>query len=85
MYAFETVVATGREAEEVTSAYYAFLRARRAPSEAAAGVRTEILGTERRCTVTLWSEEAHHEFRGYLNRFKLPTPLPLTPRYGPQI
>ncbi len=83
MYAFETVVTNGDEAERVTSAYYAFLSSRAAPPDAAAGVRTEVLGLERRCTVTLWSEEAYREFRGYLNRLELPKPLALTPRFGP--
>jgi hypothetical protein len=83
MYAFETVVAVGREAEQVTTAFYRFLELKGVPRDADVSVHTEILGAQQRCVITLWSEEAGRDFRNYLNRFQLPQPLGLARRFGP--
>jgi hypothetical protein len=83
MYAFETVVAAGHEAEQLTTAFYRFLEINGVPRDADVSVDTEILGEAQRCTVTLWSEQAREDFRSYLNRFQLPRPLGLARRFGP--
>jgi hypothetical protein len=83
MSRFETIVPAGRQAEQLTTAFYRFLELRGVPEDADAWVRTEIIGAEQRCTVALWSEEASREFQAYLNRFLLPPPTRLARRFGP--
>jgi hypothetical protein len=83
MSRFETIVSAGREAEQLTTAFYRFLELQGVPEDADAWVRTEIIGSQqRRCTIALWSEEASREFQTYLSRFRLP-PAQLIRRFGP--
>jgi hypothetical protein len=83
MYAFETTVAAGREAEQLTTAFHRFLEVKGAPQDTDVWVHTEVLGGRHRCVVNLWSDEARREFQAYLNRFQLPEPLGLARRFGP--
>jgi hypothetical protein len=83
MYAYETVVPVGHEAERLTSAFYRFLEFKGVPSDADVSVHTEIFGAQQRFTVNLWSEEATQDLRKYLNRFQLPRPMGLARQVGP--
>lgn len=85
MYVFETLVSDRQRAERITAAFYRFLDMHAPPEGAAASVHTEMLGARQRCAVTLWSDEARDAFRCFLNRFELPEPPKLEPRFGPVV
>ncbi len=80
MFDFETTAPAGHEAERVTTAFYRFLELRPAPQGAVAQIRTEPMGAHQRHVVSLWSAEALHEFRRYLDQFKTHRPTALKGR-----
>jgi hypothetical protein len=82
VFKFETVVAPGHEAERVTTAFYRFLELQRDSHAESASVRTEVIGSQERRTVILWSQDAVQDFERFLGSFQLERPVGLLPAFG---
>jgi hypothetical protein len=82
VFKYETLVAPGHDAERITTAFYRFLELQSVARTDSAWVQTEIIGTQERRTVILWSEDAVQDFRLFLSTFKLERPGGLFPSFG---